>query len=156
MKSMRAVAIGIITIGALACATLIVAQQQTAPPRNPLMRVQDVETSRDSRTIGIEVVRNIETAEVEHRAWHGAFADWTELYRSPDEEKRWQRLHVSAGPEVVPGWTLSLVAAADGKSFELSLRNLTDPCAFSFFSDQRGIIYQGGVIDCSVDLRPRS
>lgn len=154
MNKTRVVAVGIAVSVAFVCAGLVAAQQSRR--QHGLARPQAVETSRDSRMIGIEVVRNIETAEIEHRGWHGAFADWTELYRSPDEEKRWQRLHVSAGPEVIPGWKLSLVAAADGKSFNLSLRNVTDPCGFSFFSDQRGVIYQGGVIDCSVELKPAS
>jgi hypothetical protein len=158
MNRMRAVAIGMVVSSALICAGLLVAQQQRTPvpppPQRQLQRMQAVETSRDSRMIGIDVVRNIETAEVEYKASHGAFADWSELYRSPDEVKRWQRLHATAGPEVVPGWMLSLVASADGKIFEISLRNLTDPCGFSFFSDQRGVIYQGGVIDCSVALKP--
>jgi len=34
------------------------------------------------------------------------------------------------------------------------MRKASDPCAFSFFSDQSGIVYQGGVIDCSIKLKP--
>lgn len=157
MKSMRAVAIGIITIGALACATLIVAQQQNARPRNPLMRVQAVETSRDSRMIGISVVRTIVTAEVTYNLEDGgSFVGWDQLYAAPDMQKYWEQLHLHLGPEVVPGWKLNLVASADGKHFTLSLRNLPDKCGFSFFSDDHGIIYQGGWIDCSVELKPAS
>lgn len=157
MNRIHAVAVVIVVSAGLACSAFVMAQQQqTAPPRNPLMRVQAVETSRDSRVIGIEAVRTIETAEVEHKAWHGAYASWNELYRAPDEQKRWERLHLLAGPEIVPGWELHLVASPDGSHFELSLRQLSDKCGFSFFSDERGVIYQGGVIDCSVELKPAS
>lgn len=155
MKRAKRTVIVVFIASALACTALVFAQQQT-PAQRDLKRPQAVETSRDSRMIGIDVVRQIETAEVEHRAWHGAFASWDELYNSPDEQKRWQHMRLTAGPEVVPGWELKLVASADGKQFELSLRNTADPCAFSFFSDQRGVIYQGGVIDCSIELKPAS
>lgn len=160
MKSMRAVAIGLITVGALACATLIAAQEQTAPPQNPLARVQAVQTSRDSRQTGVNVVRLINTAEMNYKHAHGNFATWDELLRSGEisafEERvrQFQGLKLSSGPEVVPGWLLNLVTAADGQGYELSLRNLPDKCGFSLFSDQRGIIYQGGWIDCSVELKP--
>lgn len=57
-------------------------------------------------------------------------------------------LNLSQGPEVVPGWTLAMIVAADGQSYELSLHKLGDKCGFSFFSDQRGVIYEGNVIGC--------
>lgn len=157
MNRMRAVTIGIVASSAFVCAALVTAQQQqTAPPRNDLAGVQAVETSRDSRVIGVAAVRTIETAEVEHKAWHGAYASWDELYRAPDEQKRWERLHLSAGPEIVPGWELRLVASADGKHFELSLSNASDECAVSFFSDERGMIYQGVALGCSAELVPNA
>jgi hypothetical protein len=57
-------------------------------------------------------------------------------------------LNLSEGPEVAPGWTLAMIVAADDQSYELSLHNLPDKCGFSFFSDQRGLIYEGNVIGC--------
>lgn len=153
MKSMRAVAIGIITIGALVCATLIAAQQKTAAPRNPLMRVQAVETSSDSLQMGINVVKTIVTAEVVQSSLHGRFVDWDELYRSPDAQKFWQQLHISAGPQVVPGWVLDLVASGGGTHFQISLHNAANKCGLSVFSSDAGIIYEAGYVDC-VQLAP--
>lgn len=139
-------AVGVLVSCALACAAL--AQQ------GDIQHLQAVETSRNSRAIGLQIVRTIVTAEVTDYSQHGGFVGWDELYRAPDEQKPWERLHLSAGPEIVPGWKLHLVASADGKHFELSLNNVSDKCAFSFFSDESGVIYQGGAIDCSVDLKP--
>lgn len=163
MNRTRAIAMGILASSALACGALVAAQQsqkQQSPPRGDVLPL--TETLRDSRMTGVKVVRLINTAEMNYKHAHGNFATWDELFRSgaiSSREKpatQFQGLKLSDKPEVVPGWTLSLVTAAKGQSYELSLRNLTDACGFSFFSDQRGIIYQGGVIDCSVDLRPRS
>lgn len=153
MKSMRAVAIGIITIGALACATLIVAQQQSAPPRNPLMRDQAAETSSDRPQVGIDVVKTIVTAEITQASLHGRFVDWDELYRSSDAQKFWQQLHISAGPQVVPGWVLDLVASGGGTHFQISLHNAANKCGLSVFSSDTGIVYEAGYVDC-VQLAP--
>lgn len=153
MKSMRAVAIGIITIGALACTSLIVAQQQTAPPRNALSRGGAVETSSDSLQIGINVVRTIVTAEITQTSLHGRFVDWDELYHSPDAQQFWQPMHISAGPQVVPGWALDLVASGGGTHFQISLHNVANKCGLSVFSSDDGRIYEGGTVDC-VQLAP--
>jgi hypothetical protein len=49
----------------------------------------------------------------------------------------------------VPGWLLTVIVSHDGKSYQLSLRNLGDKrCRFSLFSDESGLIYQGNVIGC--------
>ena len=155
MNKMRAIAVGIIVLGASVCAAFVMAQQQkTAPPRIPLAETQLVETSQDSNAIGIGVLKTIVTAEVQYNTQHGSFVSWHELYRAPEVQKGWQPLHLSAGPEIIRGWTLSLVASADGQSFQLSVRNLADPCRLSFFSDQNGIIYEGGSLNCSVQLVP--
>ena len=162
MNSMRAAAVGILVSSALACAAF--AQQQRTPPglQRELQRPQAVETSRDSRMTGVKVVRLINTAEMDYKQTHGRYATWDELVPSGAISRHekpgtmFQGLNLSVRPEVTPGWVLDLVTAADGQGYELSLRNVADKCGFSFFSDQRGIIYQGGVIDCSVDLRPQS
>lgn len=157
MNKIGSVAIGTLVAGALAGAALVMAQQQgTRPPGARLARLQATETSRDSRVVGIDIVRTIETAEVEYKVKHGVYASWNKLFRAPDEEKRWEGLHLSAGPQIVPGWELKLVASADGEHFELSLHNVPDECGFSFFSDEHGVIYQGGAIDCSIELKPAS
>jgi opacity protein-like surface antigen len=153
MKSMRAVAISFVVLSALVCAALVVAQEQRMAP--PIAaRQQAVETGRNSNAVGMNVVKTIVTAEVDYNTQRGSFASWHDLYSAPELQKYWQPLHLSAGPEVVPGWTLSLVAAADGQSFQLSVRNLGDPCRLSFFSDENGIIYEGGSLNCSVQLVP--
>jgi hypothetical protein len=160
MNFPKTTAIGISIASAVACAALVFAQE--IPRQRDLSRPQAVETSRDSRMTGIMAVRLINTAESRYKYRHGTYATWDELLRSGEIDSLekpatpFQGLHLSAGPEVTSGWMLSLVTAANGQSYELSLRNTPDPCAFSFFSDQRGLIYQGGVIDCSIELKPAS
>ncbi len=110
-------------------------------------------------------MRLINTAEVDYRRERGAYATWGELFLSRAiqfQGLRWwspvtqfQGLQLSAGPEVVPGWNVALVVSADRHNYELTLRSVDDKqCRFSFFSDDSGLIYEGGAISCSVELVP--
>ena len=150
MKRRKERAAGFLAATMLICVTLAIAQVQRL-----VERPGAVETVRDSRLIGAHVVRLINTVELEYRQTHSSFADWTELYqsgaiaaaetRSPEATG----LAFKPGPEVIPGWSLAIVVSRDGKSYQLSLRNVDDKqCRFSFFSDPSGIIYQGNVIGC--------
>jgi hypothetical protein len=148
IRKERAAAIVISVI--LTCATLAIAQTQR-PQAQPLREGYEggaFETTRDSRLIGVDVVRVVNTAEVTYKYEHGSFATWDELYRS-GAVARSKGLALASGPEVVPGWVLTIIVSHDGKTYQLSLRNLADTqCRFSFFSDPSGLIYQGNVIDC--------
>lgn len=160
MNKMRALGVGIIMLAAFTCAALVIAQQN--PTRQGrAVRQRLVETSRESRMIGISVVRLINTAEANYRYRHGTYASLKALFDSGTISEAQKRsgvpgMQLAASGDVVPGWSLTLVTSAKGRSYELSVRNTGDPCMFSFFSDQRGIIYQGGVIDCSIELKPAS
>jgi hypothetical protein len=98
--------------------------------------------NQEERRKAINLVRAINTAEVRYNTdiSHGRFASWTELYESGVVKE----LQVSAGPEVMPGYRLDLLASPDGKSFMLALHDRRDGDGlFSVFSDQTGIIFLG-------------
>jgi hypothetical protein len=150
MNQRKARAAGILAGAILICVTLAIGQA-----RKPADPPGAVETVRDSRLIGANVVRLINTAELEYDKAHGSFADWNELYQSGAVVAAQRRSPETggpalvAGPEVVPGWSLAIAVSHDRKSYQLSLRNLDDKqCRFSFFSDSSGLIYQGNVIAC--------
>lgn len=142
-----------ILVGAiLICGTLAMAKAQL---RQEVYRPGAFETVRESRLIGVSVVRLINTAEQDYMVAHGRFATWDELNRSGAVSAARKRspepkgLALSTGPEVVPGWMLAIVVSHDGKNYQLSLRNVGDrECRFSLFSDPSGLIYQGSVIGC--------
>lgn len=160
MNRIRVFSIAVLAAAALACAAFAIAQSQQRNPGPPAMAV---ERTRDSRLIAVDVVRMVNTAEEKYKSQHGAYADWSELYRFIENEQspmqpRFGGLEISAGPEVVPGWNLNLIASADRRSYEFALRNVDDKaCRFSFFSDESGLIYQGDVIGCpSAQVIPAS
>jgi hypothetical protein len=107
------------------------------------LRAQDQKSpSLEEQRKAINLVRAINTAEVRYSSGvsHGRFASWTELYDSG----LLKGLELSAGPEVIPGYRLDLLASADGKSFMVGLHDTKDGDGlFSVFSDQTGIIFLG-------------
>ncbi len=150
MTKRKVRAAGILVGAILTCVTLAIGQA-----RQPVDRPGAVETVRDSRLVGANVVRLINAAELDYNKAHGSFADWNELYQSGAIVAAQRRSPeagdpaLGPGPEVVPGWSLEIVASHDGKSYQLSLRNVDDKqCQFSFFTDASGLVYQGNVIAC--------
>ncbi len=56
---------------------------------------------------------------------------------------------LSTGPEIVPGLELRLVVSPDEKRCNLWLGQTKDiDCGFAFYSDKRGVIYEGREIGC--------
>jgi hypothetical protein len=163
MKSMRVMAIGLVVAGALACAALLVAQQQAGTQHAGKQEVMAMPASQPAELqTGISLVKTVVTAEIVYSGDHGSFVSWDELYQSPDTQKLWQpssaqpnspRLQISAGPEVIPGWTLSALASPDGKTFQVWARNSANQCGLSVLSNESGLIYAGGYWNC-VQLEP--
>lgn len=112
-------------------------------------RAQDQKSPNEQeRRKAINLVRAINTAEVRYYSGttkeandgHGRFGSWAELCSSGLVKD----LQVSAGPEVIPGYRLDLLASQDGKSFIIALHDTKDGDGlFSVFSDQSGIIFLG-------------
>lgn len=152
MKSVRVMAIGLVAAGALACGALLAGQQQGTQQviTTPASVAAELQT-------GISLVKTVVTAEIVYSTSHHSFVSWNELYQSPDTQKFWQpsseqpnspRLQISAGPEVIPGWTLSALASPDGETFQVWVRNSDNQCGLSVLSNETGIIYAGGYWNC--------
>ena len=113
-----------------------------------------VETAgeRERRVLAVDVARTLNTAEMRHYRQLGAFAQPTQLPRSPALSQwrtstspmaiTFRRLSLQQGTEVIPGFALHFTT--DGTTnYSFILEDTTDQCRFSLFSDQRGVIFQG-------------
>jgi hypothetical protein len=137
------------------------AMAQSGDGSRPARQGMAIERVPDSRMLGVSFVRFINTAEADYKAKEGNYADWDELENSAyfiARKGRWAQTEgvpIGSGPEVIPGWNLSLVRSADGSKYQLRLQNAGDKeCLFSFFSEQTGLIYQGEVIGCPAHVVP--
>jgi hypothetical protein len=113
---------------------------------------------KERKQLALGAVRFINTLEMAHHTKTGKFATWRELAASPflEEVRGWydpngagmkaiKALNFSAESEILPGFEFRL--ATNGETYSLLLRDKTDPCLFSLYSDQVGVIYYGQPID---------
>ncbi|HEX5411278.1 MAG TPA: hypothetical protein VFZ27_05405 [Terriglobia bacterium] len=121
----------------------------------------------------VNIVRAINTAEVvtcrskggnQDRSAH--FLPWNGLRNAPCLKKAqshyWGKrfgdvssLSFSPGPEISRGLLLHLVVSADGQHYNVWLGQRPEVhCGFVFFSDERGVIYEGKAIGCDSQTQP--
>ena len=123
--------------------------------------------SSDPAMMAVNIIRVINTAEVSCRSKNGKidenekFLSWDQLLIAPCFKqvqtqfsgKRFSNvneLSLSPGPEIVPGIEIRLVVSPEGKHYNLWMGQKREVnCGFAFFSDERGVIYEGRAIGCS-------
>ena len=108
------------------------------------LRSQDAPpTSRDSdrarHMTAIKLMRALNTAEARYETKHGAYATRDELAASHEFKV------------TLSGWSLRLNVTPDGKGYDAVLEDTTDKsCGYAAYTDERGLIRQGKVIDCEI------
>ena len=132
-----------------------------APRRTPSAPSRsDGENTR--HTLAIDLLRSMNTAELDYKIKHEVYADWNTLFVNgdfTDKGTTWARrngplanVQFSKGSEIMPGWQLRLYLTADAKAYDLVLEDLTDDkCGYAASTDERGVIRQGKAIDCPLN-----
>jgi len=127
-----------------------------------------VANSRVQALRAVNIIRLINTAEVStcrnqkgEAGTSTKFRPWAHLINAPCFKEAQSRfsgsrfgqvanLSFSAGPEIVPGLVLRLVVSPDGNHYNLWLGQKPDVrCGSAFYSDERGVIYEGKTIGCN-------
>jgi len=115
---------------------------------------------RERRSLAINLVRAINTAEASYKKDQGVYVTWETMFGNGDFSQsgtKWApetfptvaHALYGSGPEIVPGWKLRLQLSRDGLAYDLLLEDVTDPkCGYAVFSDERGLIRQGKSVDC--------
>lgn len=108
--------------------------------------------------LAIDLLRIINTAEVEYKVKHGAYASRNAPLGSDQFKGKCSakiesmgKASISSGPEVLPGWTLRLNVTADGQGYDLLLEDTMDKCDFAAVTNERGIIRESKAIGCRFD-----
>ncbi len=117
---------------------------------------------RARRELAVEILRGINTAELNNKMTRGGYATWETLVangdfnaagstRLPKTDPQYPQLKFSRGPEILPGWSLRLKVSEAGKAYDLVLEDMKDEkCGYAAISDERGIIRQAKAIDCEI------
>jgi hypothetical protein len=117
---------------------------------------------RERRSQAVNVVRAINTAEMNYKKNHGAYATWDTLIANGDFTEtgtKWApesfptvaHAMYGTGAEIIPGWRLRLQLSKEGNAYDLTLEDVNDPkCGFAVTSNEGGLIRQGKTIDCPI------
>jgi hypothetical protein len=99
------------------------------------------------RRAAITVMRAINTAEHAIHSRNGAFVHLTELLEHPAMGRVKPNLAINGGVVTHQGATIRLALSSDGKQYQVSVVP-GETCGWAAFSDERGLIYTGKVLDC--------
>ncbi len=134
---------------------LVVLALGIVAPQFPQEPSPDAEKAEQQKrhALCIGLVRIINTDEITELASYGSFASWENLLaHDPKFFNRWlaksdsQQARFADAPDILPGYSLRLNVHADGKGFDLRLRDTTDK-AWAVFSDESGLIWEGKPLD---------
>jgi|SRR5580765_3708077 hypothetical protein len=145
------------------------------PQRGQGFPAQSSDDEHARRSIGVNTLRAINTAEYGYKFKHGTFAIWDVLLTSEvfsgqnhfafqtfdaiyEQQKQTlqnaaqlRSMHFSKAPEILPGWTIRLNVTSDGKGYDVLLEDKTDKqCGYAVASNESGLIRQSKVIDCQI------
>lgn len=111
------------------------------------------------KMVGVSILRLLNTAEHWYKAEYGRFADLPELLQSPvmakvlssqgAQKKGFGRTFFAQldfrGERVHPNWRLAFRVSSDGGRYTFLLESLGHPDVPSVATDERGVIYRGGL-----------
>lgn len=106
----------------------------------------------------LRTVRLVNTAEAYVHRSQGKYVPWPELISSgaleqtgamnPDFSEAYSELNLEKGSELLHGFHFAMLVSSDGSAYKMSLGS-NESCGIAYFSDERGIIYQGKALGCS-------
>jgi len=113
--------------------------------------------SRERLTQALNAMRLINTAQAYERHTHGKYASLGELASAgglgaaaknrPQFSSVYSTLNLHNPDELLAGFSVGIVVAADGTAYKLSMVENSE-CGPALFSDNNGVIYQGTALGC--------
>ena len=111
----------------------------------------DSEQSKAQKKNAVQLTRVLNTAEAQYQHEKGRYGSFSELanggYLKQTQMTRriWPTdLNPADAVHPVPGVTCRLTLSSDGKSYQISVVGDSEPeSQWAFFSDERGLIYEG-------------
>jgi hypothetical protein len=121
-------------------AGLVLAAQAQNAPQNPKS------AALAKQAEAIQLVRLVNTAEVQYLTDHHVYANWKDLFGSgiianmqQQYEQQFGGFKLGEDREALPGRNLDILISGDGQKYSLALHDTIQ--GISVFSDQNGVIY---------------
>jgi hypothetical protein len=123
---------------------------------------QSSESEHARRSMAINLLRGINTAEVNYQHKHSIYAPWDVLVKSEEFTGFWMKwlapnesqltdIHFGEAPEILPGWSLRLDVTSNNEGYDVMLEDKNDKtCGYAAITDERGVIRQAKAIDCQI------
>jgi type II secretory pathway pseudopilin PulG len=139
------------------CAIALLAGAAASPQK---VSIAPASRERERQSFAVNLARAINNAEQNYKSKNDKYADWATLTGNGDFTEtgtKWApagfptvgHAMYTRGVEIVPGWKLRLNLSHEGKAYDLTLEDATDPkCNYAAVTDERGLIRQSKVIDC--------
>lgn len=133
-----------------------------APISSQTISAQAADHEHAKHSLAINLLRAINTAEMDYKNKHGVYASKDTLLVSEEftgrgmawaakNDPQLASAHVSIGPEVLPRWSLRLNLAVDGNGYLVLLEDTTDKsCGYAAVTDERGVIRQSKTVGCKI------
>ena len=133
-----------------------------APLSSQNARDQATDPDHAKHSLAVNLLRAINTAEMDYKNKHGVYASKDTLLASEEftgrgiawaakNDPKLANARVSIGPEVLPGWSLRLNLVADGNGYDVLLEDIRDKsCGYAAVTDERGVIRQSKTIGCKI------
>jgi hypothetical protein len=109
-----------------------------------------------SAQLAVNFVRLVNTAEMTAKFKGGSYAGLQQLFEQKYLEQAakgpfsevYQQLHPENSDRALSGYSMDVATVEDGKGYRLMLRPVEGQCGATFFSTEKGLIYQGTALGC--------
>ena len=114
----------------------------------PVTTVSTQQSAADEQQrAAIRRMRAINTAEYAVKGRDGKFMHLTELLEHPSMGGVKPNTSISGGVVTHQGMTVRIAVSSNGTQYQVSIVP-AETCGWAAFSDERGLIYTGKVLDC--------
>jgi hypothetical protein len=96
----------------------------------------------------LALVRTLNSSEATMKLKDSSYGSLRDVMKLERLDQRYGFDWVDNSSATVKDYRLSVVTAADGKHYQISLHP-SSGCGVSFFSNESGVIYQGNALGCS-------
>ena len=98
--------------------------------------------NHNASSAAVNAVRFLNTAEYSYKQRDSKFGELDALKSSEEWKTTAEKFPMLNSSGLAPGYDISLITDAAGTKYSISARALDNRCA-SFFSDEKGLIFQG-------------
>jgi len=100
----------------------------------------------NASSAAVNAVRFLNTAEYSDKRKNSKFGELDTLKSSEEWKATAEQFPMLNSSGLAPGYDITLITDATGTKYSISAKALGNRCSASFFSDEKGLIFQGTLL----------